>query len=37
MERGVGRRLAQGLAGLGGRHRPVPAEQLEEGDAHRVG
>ena len=37
MERGVGRRLAEGLAGLGGRDRPVSAEQLEEGDTHRVG
>ena len=37
MERGVGRRLAEGLAGLGGRHRAVPAEQLEQGDPHRVG
>ena len=37
VERGVGRRLAERLAGLGGRHRPVPAEQLEQGDADRVG
>ena len=37
VERRVGRRLAEHLAGLGGGHRAVAGEQLEEGDADRVG
>ena len=37
VERRVGRRLVERLAGLGGGHRTVACEQLEQRDADRVG